>query len=265
MSTNIITGLDIGTGSIKGLTIAKKQDSSGFDVISQAEKFSLGIRKGAVINSEEVSKNIRWVLSNLQQNSDEKIEKVYVNLNGGHIFCLPSRGSVVISRADQKISEEDIDRVIQAAKAFCLPGNNNEILGIFPKEFIVDGQKGIKEPLGMKGVRLEAEVLVLCAFSPYVKNLTEAVLNCDLQIEDIIPSALAAGKAVLTPEQKELGVMLVDIGAGATSLAIYNEGDLIHSAVIPIGSSLITQDIAIGLQTEIDIAEKIKTNGKAII
>lgn len=256
--SNIITGLDIGTGSIKGLVVAKRQDSSGFDIVSKAEKFSLGIRKGTIMDPEEVSKNVRWVLNNLQQESEERIEKIYVNLNGGHIFCLPSRGSVVISRADQKISREDIDRVMQSARAFSLPGNNNEILGVFPKEFIVDGQKGIKEPFGMKGIRLETEVLVLCAFSPYVKNLTEAILNSDLQIEDIVPSALAAGKAVLTPEQKELGVITVDIGAGATSLAVYNEGDLIHSVVIPIGSSLITQDIAIGLQTEIDIAEKIK-------
>jgi cell division protein FtsA len=254
---NTITGLDIGTGTIKGLTVAKKQGASCFDVIAQAEKHSLGIRKGTIMDPEEVSKNIRWVLNNLQQKCDDRIENVYVNLNGGHIFCLSSRGNVVISRADQKISQEDIDRVIESAKTFSL-AKNNEILDVFPKEYIVDDQKKIKKPLGMNGVRLETEVVVLCALAPYVKNLKEAVLNSELQIEDIIPSALAAGKAVLDDEQKELGVVVVDIGAGTTSLAVYNEGDLIHSAVIPIGSSLITQDIAIGLQTEIDTAEEIK-------
>ena len=255
--SNIITGLDIGTDTIKGLTIIKRQGASGFDVAAQAEKHSLGIRKGTIMDSEEVSKSIKWVLNNLQQKCDDRIENVYVNLNGGHIFCLLSRGNVVISRADQKISQEDIDRVIESAKTFSL-AKNNEILSLHPKEYIVDDQKKIKKPLGMKGVRLETVVVVLCAFAPYVKNLTEAVLNSDLQIEDVVPSALAAGKAVLDEEQKELGVALIDIGAGATSLAVYNEGDLIHSAVIPIGSSLITQDIAIGLQTEIDIAEEIK-------
>ena len=255
--SNIITGLDIGTGAIKGLVVVKRQNASGFDVVAQAEKHSLGIRKGTIMDSEEVSKNIKWVLNNLQQKCDDRIENVYVNLNGGHIFCLPSRGSVVISRADQKISQEDIDRVQESAKTFSL-AKNNEILSLHPKEYIVDDQKKIKKPLGMKGVRLETEVVVLCAFAPYVKNLLEAVLNSELQIEDVVPSALAAGKAVLSEEQKELGVVVVDIGAGATSLAVYNEGDLIHSAVIPIGSSLITQDIAIGLQTEIDIAEEIK-------
>ena len=114
--SNIITGLDIGTGSIKGIVIIKRQGSAGFDVAAQAEKRSLGIRKGTIMGPEEVTKNIKWVLSNLQQKCEDKIENVYVNLNGGHIFCLPSRGNVVISRADQKISQEDIDRVIEAAK-----------------------------------------------------------------------------------------------------------------------------------------------------
>ena len=255
--SNTITGLDIGTDTIKGLTVARRQGASGFDVVAQAEKHSLGIRKGTIMDSEEVSKNIRWVLDNLQQKCEDRIENVYVNLNGGHIFCLSSRGSVVISRADQKISQEDIERVIESAKTFSL-AKNNEILDVFPKEYIVDDQKKIKRPLGMNGVRLETEVIVLCALAPYVKNLKEAVLNSELQIDDIVPSALAAGKAVLDNEQKELGVAVVDIGAGATALAVYNEGDLIHSAVIPIGSSLITQDIAIGLQTEIDTAEEIK-------
>ena len=253
---NIITGLDIGTGSVKGLVVIKRQGAPGFDVVSQAEKSSLGIRKGTIMDPEEVSKNIRWVMNNLQQNCEDKIENVCVNLNGGHIFCAPSRGSVVISRADQKISQEDIDRVMESARAVSIP-KNNEILAVFPKDFIIDGKK-IKKPLGMTGVRLETESVVLCALSPYVENLKEAVLNSDLQIDDMIPSSLAAARAVLDAEQKELGVAVIDIGAGATSIAVYNEGDLIHSAVIPIGSSLITQDIAIGLQTEMRAAEEIK-------
>ncbi|MGB2762634.1 MAG: cell division protein FtsA [Minisyncoccales bacterium] len=252
-----ITGLDIGTGSIKGLTILKRQDSPSFEVLGRSEKFSLGIRRGVVIDPETVSKNIRLVINQLENESGQKINDVYVNLSGGHIFCVPSHGTVVVSRADQKISKEDIDRVLQSAQAFSLP-LNKEIIEIFPKEFIVDGEKGIKQVEGMRGVKLEVDALALCAFAPYLNNLSKAVVNSDVQIGDIIPSALASARAVLTPHQKELGVALVDIGAGTTSLAVYQEGDLIHSAVFPIGSAHITNDIAIGLQTDIDIAEKTK-------
>jgi len=254
---SFITGLDIGTGSIKGLTVLKKQDALSFEVLGRSEKFSLGIRKGVIVDPETVSKNIRWVLNQLENESGQKIQDVYVNLGGSHIFCTPSHGTVVVSRADQKISKEDIDRVLQSAQAFSLP-LNKEIIEIFPKEFVVDGEGKIKQVEGMRGVKLEVDALALCAFTPYFNNLTKAVLNSNVQVGDVLPSALASAKAVLTPEQKELGVVLIDIGAGTTSLAIYQEGDLIHTAVFPVGSAHITQDIAIGLQTDIDVAEKIK-------
>jgi len=257
MKPSFITGLDIGSGSIKGLTVLRKQDSPNFEVLGRSEKFSLGIRRGAIVDSEAVSKNIRWVINQLENESGQKIDDVYVNLGGSHIFCTPSHGAVVVSRADQKISKEDIDRVLQSAQAFSLP-LNKEIVEIFPKEFIVDGERGIKQVEGMRGVKLEVDALALCAFTPYFNNLTKAVSNSDIQVGDIIPSALASARAVLTPHQKELGVALIDIGAGTTSLAVYQEGDLIHTAVFPIGSAHITQDIAIGLQTDIDVAEKIK-------
>ena len=255
--TNIITALDIGTDSIKGLTAFQKQNSSDFEILSYVKKFSLGIRRGVVVNPDEVSKNISHVLSDLETESGQKITSVYVNLGGSHIFCVSSHGSVVVSRADQKISQEDIDRVIESAKTFSL-SHNNEILEIFPNEYTIDNQTGIKQALGMSGVRLEVQSLVICGFSLYLKNLTESVLDAGVQIEDIIPSPLAAAKAVLKPQQKELGVMVVDIGAGTTSIAVYKEGDLIHTAIIPIGSLNITQDIAVGLQADIEIAEKIK-------
>lgn len=262
--TNIITGLDIGTGTIKGLTVLKRQDSSEFEILGQTQKFSLGIRKGVITDPEVVSRNVRWVINQLQSESGQRIKDVYINLGGSHIFCTLSHGTVVVSRADQKISQEDIDRVLQSAQAFSLP-MNKEIIEIFPREFVVDGEKGIKQVLGMKGVKLEVDALALCAFSPYFSNLTKAVLDSDVQIDDIIPSALAAAKAVLTPHQKELGVALVDIGSGTTSLAVYSEGDLIHTAVFPIGSAHITNDIAIGLQTDIEMAEKIKKEFGACI
>ncbi|MFH1841497.1 MAG: cell division protein FtsA [Candidatus Nealsonbacteria bacterium] len=254
----IITGLDIGTCSIKALSaILKKPDFQEFEVLGNAEIISSGIRKGVVVNIEKASKDIGQVLSQLQADIGQKIDDVYVNIGGSHVFSTPSHGTVIVSRADQKISEEDVNRVIQASQAFSLP-SNKEILDVFPREFIVDGQGEIKEPLGMQGLRLEAGVVLLCAFSPYLKNLTSAVLNAGYQVSDIVPSPLASSKAVLTPQQKELGVCLVDIGSGTVDLAVYEEGDLIHTAIFPVGSAHITNDLAIGLKTDIDVAEKIK-------
>jgi cell division protein FtsA len=254
---HIITGLDLGTKSIKVLVAGKKPDSQELEVLSQVEIPSFGIRKGVIVNIDEVAKNIKEAISQVQQEIGRKIEDVYVNVSGGHLYCTPSHGTVIVSRADQKISEEDVNRVVQSAQAFSLP-SNKEILDIYPREFIVDGQGQIKEPLDMQGVRLEVEVLALCGFSPYLKNLTSAVLDAGFQISDITPSPLASARAVLTPQQKELGVSVVDIGAGTCDLAVYEEGDLIHTAVFPIGSDHITNDIAVGLKTDIDIAEKIK-------
>lgn len=253
----IITGLDIGSGTIKILVAQKKPGESDLEVLGETREISSGIRKGVVINVEEVARIIKSCLVRAQENSNKKISSVYVNIGGSHIFSTSSHGLVSVSRADQKISQEDIERVIQAAQAISLP-SNKEILEVLPKEFIIDGEKGIKEPLGMEGVRLEAEVLILCGFSPYLKNLTKAVLNSGLQINDLIVTPLASARAVLTPREKELGVALLDIGAGTTGLAVFEEGDLIHTAVFPIGSAHITNDIAIGLKTDIDTAERIK-------
>ena len=254
---HIITGLDIGTKFIKALSAVKKNGSENLEVLGQAELPSFGVRRGIVVKIDEVSKIIGEVLSQLQADIGQKIGEVYINISGSHIFSLPSRGSVVVSRADQRISEEDARRVIQTARAISLP-SNQEILDIFPKEFIVDGQAGIKEPTDMQGLKLEAEVILLCGFAPYLKNLTTAVLNAGFQISDITFSSIASSRACLTPQQKELGVGLIDIGAGTTDLAVYEEGDLIHTAVFPIGSERITNDLAIGLKTDIELAEKIK-------
>jgi len=254
---SIITGLDIGTGNIKILVASFKNGEEGLEVIAQTQEPSFGVRKGVVIDCEKVSRIIQILLNKVRTETGQRIDSVLVNIGGTHLFCTNSRGTVAVSRADQKISEEDVERVMQAAQAFSLP-SNKEILDITPKEFIVDGEGGIKEAVGMQGVRLEAEVLVLAGFSPYKKNLTQTVLDSDLQVLDVIPSPLASATAVLSQRQKELGVALLDIGAGTSELAIFEEGDLTHLAVFPIGSANITNDIAIGLKTDIDTAEIIK-------
>lgn len=204
-----------------------------------------------------VSNILKTLISQAKEEVGVRVDSVYLNVDGSHLFSTPSRGTISVSRADQKISQEDVQRVLQAAQTFSL-SSNREIFDVFPKEFIIDGQGGIKEASGLQGVRLEAEVLALGGFSPYLKNLTQAVLDSDLQILDMVPSPIAAARAVLTERQKELGVAVLDIGAGTSGLAVFVEGDLIHLAILPIGSSNITNDIAIGLKCDIDIAERIK-------
>ena len=253
--SNIVTGLDIGTYSIKALVAQGK--GKDWEVLSYAEIPSFGLRKGAVVSVEETSKNVQMIMSGIEKDCNRKIHDVFVNIGGGHLYVTPSDGIISVSRADNRISKEDIERVLQATQAVNIP-SNEQVLKVFPREYIIDDQKGIKDPEDLTGVRLEAKVLLLCVFSPYFLKLTQSVLNAKLQINDVIPSPLAAANAVLTPQQKELGVALIDMGAATTSLAVFEEGELIHLAVFPIGSANITNDIAIGLKTEVAIAESIK-------
>ena len=253
---NIVTGLDIGTNAIKALVAQKK--AKGWEVLSYAEIPSFGLRRGAVVDIEEVSKNVQMIISGIEKDCNRKVGPVFVNIGGSHIYVTPSDGIISVSRADQRISKEDVERVLQAARAINISSKNDEILDVIPREYIIDDQKGIKQPVDLTGMRLEAKVLLLCVFSPYFINLTQSVLNAKLKIDDVVPSPLAAAKSVLTPQQKELGVALIDIGANTTSLAVFEEGDLIHLVVFPIGSANITNDIAIGLKTEVAVAESIK-------
>lgn len=251
----IVAGLDLGTNTIKILVVQKK--AKQLEVLSYAQMPSFGLRKGAVVNVEETSKNIQSLIFGAERDCGRKINSVFVNIGGSRLYVTPSDGIISVSRANQVISQEDIDRVLQATKAINIP-SNEDVLDVFPKEYIIDDQKGIKQPLGLSGIRLEAKVLLLCYFQSDFINLSQAVLNSKLQIDDIVPSCLAAAESILTPQQKELGTALIDFGATTTSLAVFEEGDLTHFAVFPIGSANITNDIAIGLRTEVSIAEAIK-------
>ncbi len=256
MSRNqIVTGLDIGTSTIKVLVAQKNGEQ--WDVLSYAQIPSFGLRRGVVANIDETAKNIQMLLSGVERESGKSIHSVFVNIGGSHLYTTPSDGLISVSRADHIISEEDIDRVLSATRAIS-HSSNEEILDVFPREFIIDEQRGIKQPLGLTGVRLEAKVVLLCYFQQYFTNLSQAVLNAKVQIDDIVPSPLAAAEAVLTRQQKEIGAAVIDIGYATTSLSVFEEGDLIHLAIFPIGSANITNDIAIGLKTDVVTAEDIK-------
>lgn len=257
MKPTLITGLDIGSSSVKMLTARKMEAESPLEIVAFGEESSAGVRKGVVINTEEVSKKILFLKHRLEAAVGKRIEEVVSNIGGSHLFLTPSRGMVAVSRADSHISQEDVDRVLAGAQSLSLPANK-EVLDVYPHHFIVDGDGNIEEPIGMRGLRLEVEVNAICAFSPYVKNLTDALFAADLGVVDMVPSSLAASLAALTPSQKERGVALLDLGAATTSLVVFEEGNILHFVVLPLGASNITHDIAIGLKTEPETAEIIK-------
>ena len=255
-NSRYIAALDIGTHTIKALVVSQK-NGGDLEAVFQTQRESKGVRRGIVVKPEDVSYILQDIFNQLKTELNKKIGSLYVNIDGSHLFCQSSHGLISVSRADHKISEEDIHRVLQEAKVVSLPPLK-EIFDIVPQEFIIDGERGVKEVRGLQGVKLEADILAIGGFSPYLKNHTQAILNSDFQILDRVPSPVAAAFACLTEKQKELGSAIVDMGAGTSGLAVFKEGGLIHLAILPMGSDNITQDIAVGFKTEMDLAERIK-------
>lgn len=260
-----IIGLDVGTSFIRAVVAKIKADQPKLQIIGFSQTPSSGIRRGAVVDVEEAIKSISQAVQEAEQASGLPIERVYVNLGGNHVSPKVSKGVVAVSRADNEVSREDIGRAINAASAISV-SQNREILHVIPRGFALDNQIGIKDPVGMSGIRLEVDALIIEGASPFVKNLTKSVSEAGLEIEGMVLSALAGSRAVLTKRQKELGVLALDLGGGSSSLTVFEEGDIIHSCVLPIGSAHITNDIAICLRTNIDVAEKVKLEyGTAIV
>ena len=218
---------------------------------------SCGVRNGVIVDASDAQASIAESMRAAERGAGAKISRALVSIGGSHIAAQASRGVIAVSRADGEISSDDIDRVISHAQTFSLP-NNREILHVIPREFIIDGQGGIKDPLGMKGVRLEANTLVISGVVPYIKNLNKVFGELGVEVESIVLDTLASAKAVLTKRQKELGVVCLDIGGGTTGVTVYEEGDLVQTSIIPIGGSHITNDLAIGLRIPVDLAENIK-------
>lgn len=260
----IITGLDVGTGFIRVVVGQNKPDEARPQIIGLGEAKSFGLRKGVVVDIRDTVRSIREAIETARRSSGFSISSAFVSLGGNHLQTHQSKGVVAVSRADGEISEEDVDRVLKAAQAISL-SPNREIVHVLPVNFNVDGQEAIKDPTGMSGVRLEVNCLILEGASPFIKNLTKCVNEAGLEIDGLVVSTLASSEAVLTKRQKELGVLCVDIGAGQTGLTIYEEGDIIHTHILPVGASHITNDIAIGLRTDIDLAEKIKLEYASVL
>jgi cell division protein FtsA len=252
----IITGLDIGSDTIKILSARENPKTEELEVVFFDKINSAGVHKGRVGSPREVAEKISRILEKVPKNQD-RIEKVFVNINGSKIQIVPNRGLISVSRADQKVCQDDIDRILEETQNINLP-SNREVFDIFPKSWILDGEPELKKPLGLQGVRLELEAFLLSIFALDIENITEAVAEAGLEVENVLPSPLAASNAVLDRRQKELGVAVLDIGACTSGLTVYEEGNLMDLAIFPVGSANITNDIAIGLKTEIDVAERIK-------
>lgn len=253
----LLAGLDVGSSKIRTVVGAIDEKTQTPNVIGVGIAPSMGLRKGQVIDVEETINNITSSLEDAERMAGEPIHRIFLGISGNHIEAFNSKGVIAISHPGNEITEDDIDRVLEAAQAVAIP-NNRRILRIIPKSFTVDEQRGIKYPVGMSGIRLEVDAHIVTGMVPAVRNIEKCVLQAGVDIQDVIPSCLASCEAVLSKRQKELGVVVVDIGSGGTSVAVFEEGTILHTAVIPVGGENVTNDIAIGLRTSVDAAEKIK-------
>lgn len=250
---NIIVGLDIGTTKI--CAIVGEVGDNGLNIVGIGTHPSKGLRKGVVVNIESTVASIKKAVEEAELMAGCEITSVYTGIAGGHIKGFNSHG--VIAVKDGEVSDTDIRRVIDAAKAVAIP-MDREIIHVLPQEFIVDDQDGIKEPLGMSGVRLEAKVHIVTGAVTSAQNIVKCCNRTGLDVRDIVLQQLASSEAVLSAEEKELGVVLVDIGGGTTDIAVFADGSIKHTAVIALGGNHLTSDIAIGLRTPAAEAEKIK-------
>lgn len=251
---SLIAGLDIGTSKIA--VIAAEVDSEGgFEIIGMGSHPSRGLKKGVVVNIETTVNAIQRALEEVELMSDCKIREIYTGVAGNHIKSFNSHGMVAIK--DKEVSQIDVGRVMETAKAVNIPADQ-QVLHILNQEFIIDGQEDVREPIGMSGIRLEVKVHIVTGAVSAVQNIMKCVRRCGLEVCDVVLQPLASAMAVLSEDEKDLGVCLVDIGGGTTDIAIFAHGAIRHTAVIPIAGDQITNDIAMALRTPTKDAEDIK-------
>ncbi|MCQ8897069.1 cell division protein FtsA [Limnobacter humi] len=257
---DLIVGLDIGTSKVVAM-VAELQSDGRFEVIGVAQHESRGLKKGVVVNIEATVQSIQAALEEAELMADCKIKTVLTGIAGSHIRSFNSSGMVAIK--EREVTQADVARVIETAKAVNIP-TDQQILHVLPQEFIVDGQEDVREPLGMSGVRLETRVHIVTGAVSAAQNIVKCVRRCGLEVQDLMLQPLASSMAVLTEDEKELGVVLIDIGGGTTDIAVFTGGAIRHTAVIPIAGDQITNDIAMALRTPTPDAEEIKLrNGVA--
>ncbi len=251
---NLIVGLDIGTSKVAAI-VGELSSDGNIEIIGIGSTPSRGLKKGVVVNLESTVQSIQRAIEEAELMAGCQIKSVYAGIAGSHIRSLNSHGIVAIK--DKEVTQYDIDRVIDSARAVAIPADQ-KILHILPQEFVIDLQEGIKEPIGMSGIRLEAKVHMVTGSVSASQNIVKCIRRCGLEVDDIVLEQLASCNSVLTEDEKELGVCLIDIGGGTTDIAIFVEGAIKHTAVIPIAGDQVTNDIAVALRTPTMNAEDIK-------
>ena len=250
----LIVGLDIGTSKVVAI-VGEIGPDGEVDVVGIGSHASRGIKRGVVVDIESTVQSIQRAVEEAELMAGCEIQSVFAGIAGSHIASLNSEGIVAIK--DKEVSEGDVERVLDAARAVAVPADQR-ILHVLPQEYIIDGQEGIRHPVGMSGVRLEAKVHVVTCAASAAQNITKCVARCGLQVDDLILQQLASSHAVLTEDERELGVCMVDMGAGTTDIAVFTQGAIRHTAVIPIAGDQVTNDIAVALRTPTQHAEEIK-------
>lgn len=252
--SQMIVGLDIGTSKIVAI-VAEIDTDGNVDLIGMGTHPSQGLKKGVVINIDSTVNAIQKAVQEAEEMANVKIQSVFAGIAGSHIKSLNSHGIVAI-RANE-VESDDVERVIDAAKAVAIPADQR-ILHVLPQEFIIDSQDGIRQPIGMSGVRLEAKVHLVTGSISAAQNIAKCIRRCNLEVEDIILEQIASSHSVLTADEKDLGVVLVDMGGGTTDIAVFTDGAIRHTAVIPIAGDQVTNDIAVAFRTPTQFAEQIK-------
>lgn len=253
----IIAGIDVGTEKVCTIIAAVSQETENVNVIGVAAQPSKGVRKSQIVDIEDAISAITESVEAAERMAGYSVKNAYVSISGSHIDSQNSKGVVAVAEPEGEIIPEDVTRVIEAARAVSLPASR-EVLHVIPRDFVVDSQEGIKDPIGMTGVRLEAEAHIITAASTATRNLVKCISEVGIDVNELIFAGLAGAYSTLSETERELGVVLIDIGAGTTALSVYVEGSLAHSAVLPVGARNITNDLAIGMRISLQSAEVIK-------
>lgn len=252
----VLVAIDVGTSKVVAL-IGEVTRDGALTIIGKGATSSSGMKKGVVINIDQTVASIRGARELAERLSGYRVESAVVGVGGNHVESQNSRGAVAVSGPRREVTREDIERATEVARAVTIP-SNREVLHVLPRGFVVDGQEGVRDPLGMSAVRLEVETLIVHAGATAVQNLSKCVQRADIRIDELAAASLAAGEAVLTETERELGVAVADFGAGTIDLALFLDGSPFHTSVLPLGGNNVTNDVAIGLKTSLDAAEELK-------
>jgi len=252
----VLVAIDVGTSKCVAL-IGEVATDGSLTIIGKGAPAASGLRKGVVVNIDQTVASIRAAVEQAERLSGYRLESAFVNVGGSHIESQNSRGAVAVSGHNREVAREDVARATEVARAVTIP-SSRAVLHVLPRGFIVDGQEGVKDPIGMSAIRLEVETHIVTASATAVQNLAKCVTQAGIRVDELVASSLAAAEAILTDTERDLGVAVADIGAGTTDLALFLDGYPFHTAVLPIGGNNVTNDLAIGLKTSLSAAEDVK-------